>query len=110
MPTPYDPLRELVPANREKIYAELRERMPVYWSSVHTAWILTRYADVSAILRHPDALAFDVMPSLESLAGAATWTCPACFASTPHFPCLHVRRVTKPSAACWLRRSAECGG
>jgi cytochrome P450 len=63
----YDPLRELGPANRERIYGELRERMPVYWSSVHAAWILTRYADVSAILRHPDALALDVMPFLQSL-------------------------------------------
>jgi pimeloyl-[acyl-carrier protein] synthase len=68
MPTlPYDPLREFVPANRERIYAELRERTPVYWSSVLNAWILTRYADVSAILRHPDALALDFMPFLESL-------------------------------------------
>jgi cytochrome P450 len=63
----HDPLRELGPANRERIYAELREQMPVYWSSVHAAWILTRYADVSAILRHPDALALDVMPFLQSL-------------------------------------------
>lgn len=62
-----DPIRGLGPTNRERIYAEIRERMPVYWSPVHTAWILTRYADVSTILKHPDALALDAMPFLESL-------------------------------------------
>jgi pimeloyl-[acyl-carrier protein] synthase len=68
MPTrSYDPLRELDPANREGIYAELREKTPVYWSSVHGAWILTRYADVSAILRHPDALPLSVLPFVQSL-------------------------------------------
>ena len=68
MATPFhDPLSELGPMNRTKIYAELRERMPVYWSSVHAAWILTRYADVSAILRHKDALALDGLPFLQSL-------------------------------------------
>ncbi len=68
MPTlPYDPLREFVPANRERIYAELRERMPVYRSSVRGAWILTRYADVSAIVRHPDSLWIGVMPFLQSV-------------------------------------------
>jgi cytochrome P450 len=68
MPTPpHDPLRELGPLNRDAIYAELRERTPVYWSSVYAGWILTRYADVSAILRHPDALVLDAMPLLEAL-------------------------------------------
>jgi pimeloyl-[acyl-carrier protein] synthase len=62
-----DPLRDLRPANRERIYAELREQMPAYWSSVHAAWVLTRYADVSAILRHQDAIVIDLAPSLQSL-------------------------------------------
>ena len=61
----YDPLRELRPANRERILAELREGAPTYWSSVHAAWVLTRYADVSAILRHQDALALELASFLQ---------------------------------------------
>jgi pimeloyl-[acyl-carrier protein] synthase len=68
MPTSvYDPLHELNSANRERIYAELRERTPVYWSSAHVAWVLTRFTDVNAVLSHPDALALEVMPFLRSL-------------------------------------------
>jgi cytochrome P450 len=63
----YDPLRELGPASRQRIYGELREQMPVYKSSVLAAWVLTRYADVSAILRHQDALAFELASFLQSL-------------------------------------------
>jgi cytochrome P450 len=63
----YDPLRELGPFTRHRIYAELRERLPIYWSSTHAAWILTRYEDVVGILTNPDALALDVMPFLQSL-------------------------------------------
>jgi cytochrome P450 len=63
----YDPLRELRPPNRERILAELRERTPTYWSSVHAAWVLTRYADVSAILRHQDALALELASFLQSV-------------------------------------------
>ncbi|MGP0070941.1 MAG: cytochrome P450 [Bryobacteraceae bacterium] len=62
----FDPVRELSPANRHQIYAELRDQAPIYWSSAYSAWILTRYADVSAILRHPDALALDGISFLES--------------------------------------------
>lgn len=62
-----DPLTELRPSNRGSIYAELRERTPVHWSSTHAAWVLTRYADVSAILRHPDAQALDGISFIESL-------------------------------------------
>ena len=62
-----DPLHELGPMNRARIYAEMREQMPVYKSSVFAAWVLTRYADVDAILRHPDALASELAPFLRSL-------------------------------------------
>ena len=34
-------------------YAELRERDPVYWSERLGAWVLTRDADVRAVLRDP---------------------------------------------------------
>jgi cytochrome P450 len=62
-----DPLLGMHPANRETIYRTLRETMPVYRSAVHAGWVLTRYADVSTVLRHPDALALDAMPFLQSL-------------------------------------------
>lgn len=65
---PDDPLREICPANRDRIYAELREGMPVYWSSFFAAWVLTRYADVIKIIRHPDALASELAPFVRSLA------------------------------------------
>jgi cytochrome P450 len=68
MPTPaYDPLSELSPANRGRIYAELREERPVYWSSFHAAWVLTRYADVKAIFYDPDSLAPDGVSFLQSV-------------------------------------------
>jgi cytochrome P450 len=63
----HDPLRELRPENRERIYAELRQQIPVYWSTVHAAWVLTRYPDVSAILRHPDAIVVELASSLQLL-------------------------------------------
>jgi cytochrome P450 len=62
-----DPLLRLDATNRNGIYRELRERIPVYRSVVHSAWVLTRYADVNTILRHPDALALEVMPYLQAL-------------------------------------------
>jgi cytochrome P450 len=62
-----DPLHGLCATNRNGIYRELRERMPVYRSTVHAAWVLTRYADVSGVLKHPDSLALEVMPYLETL-------------------------------------------
>ena len=67
MPTPAsDPLKELSPANREGIYRELLKQRPIYWSSFHAAWVLTRYADVRTIFYHPDALAPDVLPFLQA--------------------------------------------
>ena len=35
------------------LYARLREEAPVYWSESQRAWLLTRYADVSATVRDP---------------------------------------------------------
>ena len=64
---PYNPLRELGPATRNRIYAELQEKTPVYWSPIHAAWILTRYADVNAILQHPNALALDGLQFVRSI-------------------------------------------
>ncbi len=62
-----DPLQGLRATNRDGIYRQLREQMPVYRSTVHSAWVVTRYVDVSGVLKHPDALALEVMPYLQEL-------------------------------------------
>ena len=62
-----DPLRGLNPANRNGIYADLHARMPVYWSTVHAAWIVTRYDDVNALLRHQDALPLQAARFVEAV-------------------------------------------
>jgi cytochrome P450 len=62
-----DPLRGMHAVNRAAIYRELRENTPVYWSQTHAAWVLTRYRDVDAALRHPDALALDPIPYLRAV-------------------------------------------
>ena len=40
-------------ANPYPVYQLLREQAPVYWSDYWQAWILTRYADVHAVLHNP---------------------------------------------------------
>jgi pimeloyl-[acyl-carrier protein] synthase len=64
---PPDPLRGINPSNRDAIYRELRERTPVHWSSVHAGWVLTRYADVSAVLRHADVTGLDAKAFFEEV-------------------------------------------
>jgi cytochrome P450 len=62
-----DPLSGIHAQNRDAIYRKLREEKPVYWSTVHAGWVLTRYDDVQWVLKHPDAMALEVMPFLEKL-------------------------------------------
>jgi len=40
-------------ANPYPVYHQLREAAPVYWSAGWGAWVLTRYADVTTVLRDP---------------------------------------------------------
>ena len=78
-------------ADPYQYYCALREREPVYWSDRLNAWVLTRYDDVQAALRHPqlisgrrvqsyaDGLPPDAQASLQPLfirseSGLATWT------------------------------------
>jgi pimeloyl-[acyl-carrier protein] synthase len=61
-----DPVRDFHPSNREAGYAELRKQGPAYWSPFYSAWIVSGYDDVNAILRHPNALALDATTYLES--------------------------------------------
>jgi hypothetical protein len=40
-------------ANPYPLFHQLRARAPVYWSEALGAWVLTRYADVAAVLHRP---------------------------------------------------------
>jgi hypothetical protein len=41
-------------ADPHPVFHQLREQAPVYWSEAWGAWLLTRYDDVSAVLRQAD--------------------------------------------------------
>lgn len=56
-----DPFADLAPQARLAVYRTLQERFPLYWSPAQGAWVVSRYADVSALLRHPDVVALDVV-------------------------------------------------
>ncbi len=49
----YNPFVPDVHANPYPMYRQLREEDPVHWSPLLEAWILTRYDDVLAVLKHP---------------------------------------------------------
>jgi cytochrome P450 len=62
-----DPLDGFKRCDRIAVYADLRDRLPVYWSSVRPAWIVSRYADVNTILRNPQSVAVEPGKSLRLL-------------------------------------------
>jgi len=43
-------------------YRRLREAAPVYWDAARETWVLTRYADVVAVLRDPRLSAERILP------------------------------------------------
>ncbi|MCH8901571.1 MAG: cytochrome P450 [Chloroflexi bacterium] len=47
----FNPLLPEVRANPYPLYHQLREEEPVHWSELMEAWVLTRYDDVSALLK-----------------------------------------------------------
>ena len=47
----FNPLLPEVRANPYPLYRQLREEEPVHWSELMEAWVLTRYDDVSALLK-----------------------------------------------------------
>lgn len=49
----YDPFAPEVRADPYPLYAEMRERAPVYWSEEQQAFVLTRYVDCLSVLRSP---------------------------------------------------------
>lgn len=52
-PFHFNPLRSPQLENPFPAYAQAREEAPVFFSPVHDAWVVTRYADVRAVLRDP---------------------------------------------------------
>lgn len=49
----YNPFIPEVHANPYPLYRQLREQDPIHWSELLDAWVLTRYDDVLAVLKHP---------------------------------------------------------
>ena len=47
----FNPLLPEVRANPYPLYHQLREEEPVHWSELMEAWVLTRYDDISALLK-----------------------------------------------------------
>jgi cytochrome P450 len=48
---PFDPTSTAFKENPYPIYTELREQTPLYWDDALGLWVVSRYADVSALLR-----------------------------------------------------------
>lgn len=49
----YDPFAPEVRDDPYPLYAEMREKAPVYWSEEQQAFVLTRYVDCMSVLRSP---------------------------------------------------------
>lgn len=72
MPLQFDSRRPELQDNPYPYYGRLRNEDPVHWSEPHQAWVLTRYADVSAVLRDPRfSAAARLRDALDSLPPAA---------------------------------------
>lgn len=50
----FDPLEPTQNANPYPVYAELRREAPVLYSSQYNIWVVTRYADVVAVMKQHD--------------------------------------------------------
>lgn len=55
----YDPLAPATLADPYPVYAELREKAPVYWHGGMRCWVLTRYEDCVRVLRDHERFARD---------------------------------------------------
>lgn len=47
----FDPSRPEFQVNPYPFYCRLRTEAPIYWNASNQAWVMTRYADVGAVLR-----------------------------------------------------------
>lgn len=50
----FDPLEPAQHANPYPVYAELRREAPVFYNPKYDMWVVTRYADVAAVLKQHD--------------------------------------------------------
>src|SRR3954462_6899561 len=41
-------------------YGRLREEDPIHWNPLYETWVLTRYADVVWVLRHPEGFSAEI--------------------------------------------------
>jgi cytochrome P450 len=62
-----DLLASATPETSAAIYGQLRNDHPVYWSRGFGGWVVTRYADATAILRDPAFRADDPLARLQRL-------------------------------------------
>ena len=106
----HDPLRELGPANRERIYkgSALADAGVLEFRSCRLGFDALRRCQ-----RNPAASGFahvgrNAVPAV-ALSARQPGLCPAWLASAPPLPCSHVRRATRLSAICWPTRSAKYG-
>lgn len=60
-----------VNANPHDYLSALRQYQPVYWSTVHRAWLVTGYSHVVHCLREPAISASRVKPIMEHITGSA---------------------------------------
>ena len=55
----FEPLSPAMLSDPYPVYATLRQEDPVHWHEGLSAWVVTRYADCSSILRDPDTFRSD---------------------------------------------------
>src|SRR5262245_8593857 len=60
----YEPFSEAVREDPYPYYAALRDEAPVYWAEEAEAFCISRYADVQAVLRDPEAFSSDAMRTM----------------------------------------------
>jgi cytochrome P450 len=60
----YEPFSEVAREDPYPLYAELRQRAPVYWAEEAQTWCVSRYADVLRVLRSPEDFSSDAMRTM----------------------------------------------
>ena len=63
-PVAFDPFSEELRANPYPRYAELRRRAPVHFAESAGCYVVSRYADVLFVLRHPELFSSSAMHTL----------------------------------------------